>query len=896
MKHKLNNKTKNKIPNLNIKNTRKGFTMIELLAIIVILSIVSVGAFALYNNIIRNTKNNATLAAIDSIKSAAELYSKENTNDIKWIATYESTGTKNGRYVCMTVQQLINAGFFKEDFFEKDIYKSSKINTDTFFEINQNISGAETQVIMHESATNKLMCEMSVNNKNTTNLDISNNLAYTDRISFDINPQDKGIDYGNIYYTCSMNGKDGIVNSNNCSFVGLEDDTVYNDINICINPIEGNDKLTSSFCDTIGSQTSTFKEPKIEVNNSNWSQSRQITIKYDNTNVYKPYHYFKSDVDAIAINSNVYKCTDLQNKECTTETTTIEKNAWYKTTNDEIIINTVKNINIGEKDNSKKITARIQDETGNYIDTKEYIKKLDNTKPICTSSGGSTTWTNKSLTLTGTCKDETGGSGCTKEKITKEFKTTTNTTTASPGKVYDNAGNEGECPGNQTVKIDITAPTCTSSGGSTWTNKNVTVTGTCTDETGGSGCTDASKTITATFTTEQNTSQSPGTVYDKAGNSTKCPTKTVQIDKTPPVCTTSGGGVWTNGSVTLTGTCSDNKGTYNSGCSSATVTKTFSGQQNTTGSPGTVYDKAGNSQACGSAKVMIDTTVPTLTVTMYKRTSTGGKEGSALCTKTANSTDNTVSLSGCSATKVNGWYNKANYPYGVYFAISASDTGGSGVGTKKWNYNNGGFPKDTGGNDYTKDTDNSKYDASKRTYNTEIKAASDNSAYLSGDGYRLARYTLYDNAGNYSYVNITVPIDKTAPTISCNSTGWNDRCCEDRDDLSYVLKCYYYDGVSGLHSRKYGYCARSSCSNADSAYSSSSYSTETQSRKTFIDVMWYEYSNMRWVYDEWYRTDKSSYYKMKIKDQAGNTSSATSWSGSYKKGTDNSGRCTAWCK
>ena len=140
--------------------------------------------------------------------------------------------------------------------------------------------------------------------------------------------------------------------------------------------------------------------------------------------------------------------------------------------------------------------------------------QIDNTPPKCTSSGGSATWTNGNRTIKGTCSDN--GSGC-KGDVSKTYSTNTNSTKESPGTVYDNVGNSVVCPANQTVKIDKTAPTCSSSGGNaTWTNGNRTIKGTCSD-TGGSGCKeDVSKTYSSNTNT---TTASPGTVYENAGNS-----------------------------------------------------------------------------------------------------------------------------------------------------------------------------------------------------------------------------------------------------------------------------------------------------------------------------------------------------------------------------------------
>ena len=98
----------------------------------------------------------------------------------------------------------------------------------------------------------------------------------------------------------------------------------------------------------------------------------------------------------------------------------------------------------------------VYDDDGNscIATTGEYY--IDKTKPTCTSSGGSSSWTNDDITLKGTCSDK-GGSGCA-GNVSKTFNSETNTNKASPGTVKDKAGNSVSCPANQIVKIDKTPP------------------------------------------------------------------------------------------------------------------------------------------------------------------------------------------------------------------------------------------------------------------------------------------------------------------------------------------------------------------------------------------------------------------------------------------------------
>ena len=92
--------------------------------------------------------------------------------------------------------------------------------------------------------------------------------------------------------------------------------------------------------------------------------------------------------------------------------------------------------------------------------TRFYLK-VDKTPPSCTSSGGNTNWINASsnpgtVTITGTCND--AHSGCT-GNVSKTYSTDINSTTETPGTVYDNVGNSTVCPANRTIKIDKTSPT-----------------------------------------------------------------------------------------------------------------------------------------------------------------------------------------------------------------------------------------------------------------------------------------------------------------------------------------------------------------------------------------------------------------------------------------------------
>ena len=167
---------------------------------------------------------------------------------------------------------------------------------------------------------------------------------------------------------------------------------------------------------------------------------------------------------------------------------------------------------------TKSVSDVIEDNAGNKTTCTGTVNAfIDQTPPKCISSGGSDAWTNNSRTLIGSCTD--GESGC-KGNASWLINWQGSWTNLSPGTVYDNVGNATVCPADQTVRIDKTAPTCTSSGGSgAWTSGSRTLVGTCSD-TGGSNC----RGNASWFINWQGnwTKLSPGKVYDNAGNFTPC--------------------------------------------------------------------------------------------------------------------------------------------------------------------------------------------------------------------------------------------------------------------------------------------------------------------------------------------------------------------------------------
>ena len=250
------------------------------------------------------------------------------------------------------------------------------------------------------------------------------------------------------------------------------------------------------------------------------------------------------------------------------------------------------------------------------------IMTIDTTKPTCTFSGESTSW-RISGTIKATCKDETGGSGCTSGTATKSWTYTSGTATTKTATlsytIIDNAGNSTTCSKTANVYVDRTPPTCTWSGESTSWRKSGTIKATCAD-TNGSGCTTETATKSWAYTSGTDTIATASLSYemqDAVGNKKTCGKKAnIYVDRTAPTCDWSGESTSWRQTGTIKVTC--NKGT-GSACNSSYATKSwaYTSGTATTKTAALSYgikDAVGNSTTCSkTAQVYVDRTPPTCT-------------------------------------------------------------------------------------------------------------------------------------------------------------------------------------------------------------------------------------------------------------------------------------------
>ncbi len=230
---------------------------------------------------------------------------------------------------------------------------------------------------------------------------------------------------------------------------------------------------------------------------------------------------------------------------------------------------------------------------------------FDNTPPQCTSNNGKTNWTDGSYNIRQYCGDADGTvdqSGCAQTSWLIPY-TAMNNVWSDSVVIRDKANNTRTC--TYDVYLDNDNPSCNGNNGkSNWTRGSWTGSQNCKDNY--SGCSQNPFTRTWTSSTDQSTI----TIRDNLGHIRNC-SISVRLDTAAPTCTTKSTqaeGSWTNGTVTLTGECSDTGG---SGCLRATTfPASFSDEQAQAHSPGKVADNAGNEADCPYFTVRIDKTKP----------------------------------------------------------------------------------------------------------------------------------------------------------------------------------------------------------------------------------------------------------------------------------------------
>ena len=178
----MNNIFKNKK-----KGTIRGFTLIELLAVLAVSSIVlSIVVYSIIS-IVGSLKNKSYQVTIDNIQTTASNYLIEDISAGKWIDNVDNT-----QYQCVTIQNLIDGGYFKNDILDSMIGENEFVEADDFVYVERNT--------INKNITKSILL---AGNRSEYN-GLCNNMNPTGSISFILSPdgwsEEKTIDIKYLLY------------------------------------------------------------------------------------------------------------------------------------------------------------------------------------------------------------------------------------------------------------------------------------------------------------------------------------------------------------------------------------------------------------------------------------------------------------------------------------------------------------------------------------------------------------------------------------------------------------------------------------------------------------------------------------------------------------------------
>ena len=377
-----------------MKLNRKGYTLIELLAVILIISlIITLSIFGIIKAINSSKEKAATLSE-KSIKEAAETFAAEKNDDNNyWLDITD----KENKYFCITIEELMNKGLLDK----KANIKSKDFDIHSYVLVKKNkvtMVNSKAEILTNDKAKSddyKVCMRNIVNEEVTVYPKLDNGTSYTDEIHVkftdaETNQSSTMSDKVCMYGDSSANIKEtGVIEGNTCKLQGLKQNEKYY-LRVCMKT-----SRESYLCSNTESRnTKVIKKPTYTLS------SNTLTIKYNNANINgEAKYYFKSTVKGTS-NINVNRCT-LSNNIFTCDkptTTNIEKDTWYQSSSNQITSN---QINISYTTTGKvKVTARTVDKSNNYSEsTKDFtINKYTITfnKGTADKIGGGTTNITKS--------------------------------------------------------------------------------------------------------------------------------------------------------------------------------------------------------------------------------------------------------------------------------------------------------------------------------------------------------------------------------------------------------------------------------------------------------------------------------------------------------------------
>ena len=214
---------------------KRGFTLIEMMAVIVILGIISIVVMPLIINKVKNKQTDVDSATRQLIYNAAALYIKDSTSNINSNSTF-----------CVPLTDLVNIGYLsdpissKEDIPLSNVVKVIYSNTFNDYEIVESsncVATNETEITVSD-LKNKANSNCNVSNKQNC---VNNKLNQID--SYD-NPSARNYPYALSYAYMGSTPSNLIILGSNCySIIGITND---NSLKLIYEGVSSNNK-----CETL---------------------------------------------------------------------------------------------------------------------------------------------------------------------------------------------------------------------------------------------------------------------------------------------------------------------------------------------------------------------------------------------------------------------------------------------------------------------------------------------------------------------------------------------------------------------------------------------------------------------------------------------------------------------
>ena len=525
---------------MNKKNKKRGFTLVELLAAVVILGLLAAGVVVGVSQLIKKQKQNYYIKQEELVIQAGREYFNDNHNQLPIKINDEK---------CVTLDTLISNKYIapvedynKEtcDAKETVVCATKKTTTKYSYKVNLECKEKPKDETNYNVPTVTISGDTSPGKNKRPKVEFE--VGYSDTSDPNKNPDLS--EY--TYYIYKMKGTSpNIGNDGDPVFWGsgalsgkktpspikitefdkISDGTYY----VVVNAVNSKGKKGSKTSGTIKIQTGLNCDKDLKLV-SNGYESTPEKVKWINV-------ASGNKAATVEVGSGVKKVTiTLKKGDSVVET---------KEANTTGIIT----YNLPTTDGEYKYIAEAENVDGDKCEVNAYYN-IDKTAPVCTVTSDKTTWTNTTQTLTAKCTDS--GSKCETQTRTQSFSTEKDEL-YDFGTVKDKAGNIGTC-NKVRVMVDKTKPECTivangSVGNNNWyiTDVSIKINTKSDDKTSAEDLkyiTTDSQTAPTTIDNKEvviNTDTKNkiyhGYVKDLAGNVAECKNSiTIKRDTTPPIC------------------------------------------------------------------------------------------------------------------------------------------------------------------------------------------------------------------------------------------------------------------------------------------------------------------------------------------------------------------------